>query len=153
MLIYHFIFEKVGRRSPLAKKQMTEGDSSDATSKTLTPTSTPTDSTTTNNRLHPPATDGKPRSPSSESIKSFDVDKNGKISNGIMKTPLLQPKPRPWSVAGNEDKCDFAVDSSKTTPESLDGNDVLLIDGQSGGSIVGISPAALSSSIVGISPG
>lgn len=58
------------------------------------------------------------------------------------------------SVAGNEGKCDFTVDSSKTTPEGLDGNDVvLMLDGQSGGSIVGITPAALSSSIVGISPG
>lgn len=35
----------------------------------------------------------------------------------------------------------------------MDGNDVVLIEGQSGGSIVGITPAALSSSIVGISPG
>lgn len=131
---------------------MTEGDSSDATSKTITPTSTPTDNTS-NNRLHPPMNDGKTRSPSNESIKSFEVDKNGKVGNGVMKTPLLQPKPRPWSVAGNEDKCDFSVDSSKTTPEALDNNDVVLIDGQSGGSIVGITPAALSSSIVGISPG
>lgn len=58
------------------------------------------------------------------------------------------------SVAGNEGKCDFTVDSSKTTPDGLDAADVVLIDGQScGGSIVGITPAALSSSIVGISPG
>lgn len=65
------------------------------------------------------------------------------------------------SVAGNEGKCDFTVDSSKTTPDGLDGSDVVLIEGQSGGSIVGITPAALSSSatvfvsssIVGISPG
>lgn len=55
-------------------------------------------------------------------------------------------------MAGNEGKCDFSVDSS-TTPDGLDGNDVVLIEGQSGGSIVGITPAALSSSIVGISPG
>lgn len=57
------------------------------------------------------------------------------------------------SVAGNEGKCDFTVDSSKITPDGLDGSDVVLIEGQSGGSIVGITPAALSSSIVGISPG
>lgn len=57
------------------------------------------------------------------------------------------------SVAGNEGKCDFTVDSTKTTPESLDNNDVVMIEGQSGGSIVGITPSALSSSIVGISPG
>lgn len=57
------------------------------------------------------------------------------------------------SVAGNEGKCEFTVDSTKTTPEGLDASDVVLIEGQSGGSIVGITPAALSSSIVGISPG
>lgn len=57
------------------------------------------------------------------------------------------------SVAGNEGKCDFTVDSTKTTPEGLDNNDVVMIEGQSGGSIVGITPSALSSSIVGISPG
>lgn len=45
------------------------------------------------------------------------------------------------------------MDSTKTTPEGLDASDVVLIEGQSGGSIVGITPAALSSSIVGISPG
>lgn len=143
----------IGRKSPLIKKQMTDTSSND-TSSTLT-------SNTINNndcnpsRLHPPTqNETKTRSPSNESIKSFENIENNiiKIGNG-MKTPLLPPKPRPWSVAGNEGKCDFTVDSSKTTPEALDGNDVVLIDGQSGGSIVGITPAALSSSIVGISPG
>lgn len=77
-------------------------------------------------------------------------------SNGIVRTPLMAPKPRPWSVAGNEGKCDFLVDSTKTTPEAIDTGDVVLIEGQGGGSIVGITPGAAlggGGSIVGITPG
>ncbi|XP_031620419.1 F-actin-uncapping protein LRRC16A isoform X2 [Contarinia nasturtii] len=142
----------VGRKSPLIKKQMTD---------TTTNTYNDNNASVRNNviesnqcqRLHPPHQ--SERSPSNESIKSFDMDNNVvKIGNGIVKTPLFPPKPRPWSVAGNEGKCDFTVESSKTSPEGLDSGDVVLIEGsQSGGSIVGITPAALSSSIVGISPG
>lgn len=143
----------VGRKSPLIKKQMTDISSNDSSSMT---TNTVNDCNPS--RLHPPSgTEAKTRSPSNESIKSFEMENNlnkiGNANGNGMKTPLLPPKPRPWSVAGNEGKCDFSVDSSKTTPEALDNNDVVLIDGQSGGSIVGITPAGLSSSIVGISPG
>lgn len=143
----------VGRKSPLIKKQMTDISSNDSSSIT---TNTVNDCNPS--RLHPPSgTEAKTRSPSNESIKSFEMENNlnkiGNANGNGIKTPLLPPKPRPWSVAGNEGKCDFAIDSSKTTPEALDNNDVVLIDGQTGGSIVGITPAALSSSIVGISPG
>lgn len=79
-----------------------------------------------------------------------------KVANGIMKTPLVAPKPRPWSVAGNEGKCEFTADASKITPDAIDTGGVELIEGQSGGSIVGITPGAAlggGGSIVGISPG
>lgn len=136
---------------------MTESDSNDSTLKnSITTPNSNENNILMQNRLHPPVNEAKTRSPSNESIKSFEMENNCnvKVGNGVMKTPLLQPKPRPWSVAGNEDKCDFSIDSLKTTSEAIDGNDVVLIDGQSGGgSIVGITPAALSSSIVGISPG
>ncbi|XP_055315932.1 F-actin-uncapping protein LRRC16A isoform X4 [Sitodiplosis mosellana] len=145
----------VGRKSPLIKKQMTEVNSSNNDNYASNAQYNNND-TNNQSRLLPPAhaNETKTRSPSNESIKSFDMDNNiaNKVGNGVVKTPLLPPKPRPWSVAGNEGKCDFTVDSS-TTPDGLDGSDVVLIEGQSGGSIVGITPAALSSSIVGISPG
>lgn len=136
----------VGRKSPLVKKQNTEVS--------------PSENHKANDRLQPPTTpqeNNKTRSPSNESIKSFDVENNIiKNSNGVIKTPLIPPKPRPWSVAGNEGKCEFAGDSNKTTPDALDTGDVVLIEGQSGGSIVGITPGAAlggGGSIVGITPG
>lgn len=142
----------VGRKSPLVKKQNTESSVTDTVIEN-------------NSRLQPPANENeknKTRSPSNESIKSFDMENNiVKVGNGIVKTPFIPPKPRPWSVTGgsvtgNDGKCDFAGDSNKTTPEAIDTGDVVLIEGQSGGSIVGITPgAALSGggSIVGITPG
>lgn len=137
----------VGRKSPLVKKQNTESSVTDSIAEN-------------NNRLHPPTNDGdknKTRSPSNESIKSFDMENNiVKVGNGVIKTPLMSTKPRPWSVAGNEGKCDFSGDSNKTTPEAIDTGDVVLIEGQSGGSIVGITPGAAlggGGSIVGITPG
>lgn len=136
----------VGRKSPLVRKQNTE--------------ISPSENHKANERLQPPNNSleaNKTRSPSNESIKSFDVENNIiKNSNGVIKTPLIPPKPRPWSVAGNEGKCDFSGDSNKSTPDSLDTGDVVLIEGQSGGSIVGITPGAAiggGGSIVGITPG
>lgn len=87
----------VGRKSPLIKKQLTDASPSDATS----PASIIHNSSneTHQNRLHPPtpSSDPKTRSPSNESIKSFDMDNNVvKVGNGTVKTPLLPPKPRPW---------------------------------------------------------
>lgn len=140
----------VGRKSPLVKKQNTEvaADENHKTGERLLQT-----------QMSVQEYSSKTRSPSNESIKSFDVDNNIiKNGNGVIKTPLIPPKPRPWSVAGNEGKCEFAGgDSNKTTPDALDNGDVVLIEGQSGGSIVGITPGnALSGgggSIVGITPG
>ena len=96
----------VGRKSPLVKMQ-TEPS--------------PEDSNKPLERLNVPSTETKTRSPSNESIKSFDIDpKPITGSNGIVKTPILPPKPRPWSVAGNEGKCDFSGHSNKTTPDAID---------------------------------
>lgn len=138
----------VGRKSPLVRKQMTE-------SHTTYDPHTPND---VHHRLHPPTSNSDTkRSPSNDSIKSFEMENNVvKVTNGILKTPLVAPKPRPWSVAGNEGKCEFTGDSSKTTPDAIDTGEVELIEGQSGGSIVGITPGAAlggGGSIVGISPG
>lgn len=133
----------VGRKSPLVRKQMTE------TCETINEH---------HNRLHPPITNADTkRSPSNESIKSFDMENSVvKLGNGMIKTPLISPKPRPWSVAGNEGKCEFTGDSNKITPDAIDTGEVELIEGQSGGSIVGITPGAAlggGGSIVGITPG
>ncbi|XP_037044031.1 F-actin-uncapping protein LRRC16A isoform X5 [Bradysia coprophila] len=116
----------IGRKSPLIKMQ-NEQNSDDKLSE----------------RLHPPAhNDSKVRSPSNDSIKSIETEPSVKTTNGILNTPILPSKPRPWSVAGNEGKCDFAGDTNKTTPDAIDPGDVVLIEGQSGGSIVGITPGA-----------
>lgn len=84
----------VGRKSPLIKKQMTDASLND----TMTHQHATHNSNESNqSRLHPPTqSDAKTRSPSNESIKSFDMDNNVvKVGNGV-KTPLLPPKPRPW---------------------------------------------------------
>lgn len=65
----------------------------------------------------------KTRSPSSDSIKSHtggDSSVIMKTGNGILRTPIVLQKPRPWSVVGNEPKTSNGNDSSKTTPEKLD---------------------------------
>lgn len=90
----------VGRKSPLIKKQLTDASPSMDTSASIQIMHNSTTNHETNqiNRLHPPtpSSDPKTRSPSNESIKSFDMDNNVvKVGNGI-KTPLLPPKPRPW---------------------------------------------------------
>lgn len=101
----------VGRKSPLVKMQTEPSSGHQVLDER------------TFERLNIPAiNDSKTRSPSNESIKSFDIIEpvcNIK-SNGIIRTPIMAPKPRPWSVAGNEGKCDFAGESNKTTPEAID---------------------------------
>lgn len=84
----------VGRKSPLIKKQMTDASSNDSA-----PPLPPHANESNQSRLHPPtSSDAKTRSPSNESIKSFDMDNNViKVGNGV-KTPLLPPKPRPWYI-------------------------------------------------------
>ncbi|KAL5287829.1 crml-1 family protein [Megaselia abdita] len=130
----------VGRKSPLVKMR-TEDKSMGL------------------DRLSAPDRDGKVRSPSNDSIKNHLNSGESVIvkpSNGILRTPIVLQKPRPWSVVGsNEPKTnDFSgTDSSKTTPDKLDEGDC-----DFGGSIVGITPGlALNSggggSIVGITPG
>lgn len=134
----------IGRKSPLVKMR-TEGNEDRL------------------DRLHAPYRDDRMRSPSSESIKSHTGGDSVivKTGNGILRTPIVLQKPRPWSVVGNEPKSgDFSTESSKTTPEQLEDDcDVVPFGQQTGGSIVGISPGiALASSggggsIVGITPG
>ncbi|XP_037922057.1 F-actin-uncapping protein LRRC16A isoform X3 [Hermetia illucens] len=132
----------VGRKSPLIKMR-TEGQD-DRT-----------------DRLPMPNRDERMRSPSSESIKSHAGGGDTviyKTGNGIIKTPIVLQKPRPWSVVGNEPKSgDFNSESNKTTPEQNETDvDVVPFSQAHSGSIVGISPGtALSSggSIVGITPG
>lgn len=101
------------------------------------------------------------KSPSNESVRNHHVESAhgaSRLGNGTgQKTPIITPKPRPWSVLGHESKNEFnepSVDSIDT-----DG-DLVLISGQTpGGSIVGITPGAISSagvtggSILGITPG
>lgn len=64
------------------------------------------------------------RTPSNESIKSVEADLMLSLKTGESRTPVLPPKPRPWSVAGNEGKCEFASNASTlTTPEALDASE------------------------------
>ena len=92
----------VGRKSPLVKMR-TEVSHED--------------------RLQAPMRDDKVRSPSNDSIKSYIGTDTVivKTGNGIVRTPIVLQKPRPWSVVGNEPKSgDYNSESSKTTPEKLD---------------------------------
>ncbi|XP_050323757.1 F-actin-uncapping protein LRRC16A isoform X3 [Bactrocera neohumeralis] len=103
----------IGRKSPLVKMR-TEGGSVAAGDEP-------------NSALKAPERENKMRSPSSDSIRSH-TGGDGisiKTTNGIIRTPIILQKPRPWSVVGNEPKApganDFqSSDSSKTTPEKLD---------------------------------
>lgn len=103
----------IGRKSPLIKMN-TEiiSDHSHHHDKLIPPTS-----------MH--QKDDKMKSPSNESIKSpgFDIHKN-LTGNGIMKTPFVPPKPRPWSVLGSSETktIEFMSDSTKTTPDGIDEN-------------------------------
>ncbi|KAH8345595.1 hypothetical protein KR084_012829 [Drosophila pseudotakahashii] len=152
----------VGRKSPLVKMR-TEGGpgSGNGGGAEETPSS---------NLLKATAREDKTRSPSSDSIKSHATGEGSvivKTGNGILRTPIVQQKPRPWSVVGSEPKAsgelitgNGSADSSKTTPDRLEEDDVEIVTfgTNCGGSIVGITPGiALSSggggSIVGITPG
>ncbi|XP_037824972.1 F-actin-uncapping protein LRRC16A isoform X4 [Lucilia sericata] len=71
----------------------------------------------------------KTRSPSTDSIKSHTESSSVivKTGNGILRTPIVLQKPRPWSVVGNEPKQsqstnsgNLTTESTKTTPEKLD---------------------------------
>lgn len=105
----------VGRKSPLVKMNTESGESAAAATSTTT-------TTTISDRLNlPTVSDAKTRSPSNESIKSFDLDPLPiGAKNGLTRTPIMMAKPRPWSVAGNEGKCDFTGDTNKTTPDAID---------------------------------
>lgn len=85
----------VGRKSPLIKKQLTDASPSD-TSPSIQIMHNSNEAN--HNRLHPPTpSDPKTRSPSNESIKSFDMDNNVmKVGNGKTPNQMLPPKPRPW---------------------------------------------------------
>ncbi|XP_017132822.2 F-actin-uncapping protein LRRC16A isoform X2 [Drosophila elegans] len=151
----------VGRKSPLVKMR-TEGGPGSGTAGGTEETSS--------NLLKATAREDKTRSPSSDSIKTHATGEGSvivKTGNGILRTPIVLQKPRPWSVVGSEPKASGELvtgngnaDSSKTTPDKLEEDDVEVVTfGTScGGSIVGISPGiALSAggggSIVGITPG
>ncbi|XP_023177860.2 F-actin-uncapping protein LRRC16A isoform X3 [Drosophila hydei] len=163
----------VGRKSPLVKMR-TEGGAGNE--EAATPAAA------TGGLLKAATRDEKMRSPSSDSIKShatgsssLAVGTDGSLlvktatGNGILRTPIALQKPRPWSVVGTEPKANNeqlptgngSVDSSKTTPDTLEEDVEVLSFGQGvGGSIVGITPGiALASggsgggSIVGITPG
>lgn len=91
----------VGRKSPLIKKQMTETSAHNYNDNNANAQQSIHNNANDSNqcqRLHPPhQPETKTRSPSNESIKSFEMDNNVvKIGNGIVKTPLFPPKPRPW---------------------------------------------------------
>ncbi|KQS70930.1 F-actin-uncapping protein LRRC16A isoform X3 [Drosophila erecta] len=153
----------VGRKSPLVKMRTEGGPGSGSAGaeETNSPSS---------NLLKATTREDKTRSPSSDSIKSHATGEGSvivKTGNGILRTPIVLQKPRPWSVVGSEPKASGELitgngnaDSSKTTPEKLEEDDVEVVTFGStcSSSIVGITPGiALSTSgggsIVGITPG
>ncbi|XP_039227049.1 F-actin-uncapping protein LRRC16A isoform X6 [Drosophila yakuba] len=153
----------VGRKSPLVKMR-TEGGPGSGSAGGADETPMPSC-----NLLKATAREDKTRSPSSDSIKSHATGEGSvivKTGNGILRTPIVLQKPRPWSVVGSEPKASGELitgngnaESSKTTPEKVEEDDVEVVTfGSTCGSIVGITPGiALSTSgggsIVGITPG
>ncbi|XP_017061423.1 F-actin-uncapping protein LRRC16A isoform X3 [Drosophila ficusphila] len=154
----------VGRKSPLVKMR-TEGGPGSGTAGGAEETAA-----ASSNLLKANNREDKTRSPSSDSIKSHATGEGSvivKTGNGILRTPIVLQKPRPWSVVGSEPKASGDLitgngnaDSSKTTPEKVEEDDVEVVTfGTScGGSIVGITPgialtAGGGGSIVGITPG
>ncbi|KAM7344760.1 capping protein regulator and myosin 1 linker 1 leucine rich repeat protein isoform 3-T5 [Cochliomyia hominivorax] len=154
----------VGRKSPLVKMRTESGGAGDGGGMDSLPNP--------GERLLKASSgrEDKTRSPSTDSIKSHTESSSVivKTGNGILRTPIVLQKPRPWSVVGNEPKQqsqnsnsgNLATDSTKTTPEKLDEEVEVVPFGQSGGSIVGISPGIAiaqggsgGGSIVGITPG
>ncbi|XP_052861645.1 F-actin-uncapping protein LRRC16A [Anopheles cruzii] len=139
----------VNRKSPLVKAATEVEPSARTTSEAVRPM---------DNGSSPAAAS---KSPSNESVRN--ADSHGvRMGNGTgQKTPIISPKPRPWSVLGHESKNEY---NEHPSVESIDTDgDLVLISGQTpGGSIVGITPGAISTatvtgtsggSIVGITPG
>ncbi|KAI8037310.1 hypothetical protein M5D96_010061 [Drosophila gunungcola] len=85
---------------------------------------------TSSSLLKATAREDKTRSPSSDSIKTHATGEGSvivKTGNGILRTPIVLQKPRPWSVVGSEPKPSGELitgngnaDSSKTTPDKLE---------------------------------
>lgn len=122
----------VGRKSPLVKMR-TEGGAG-GTSDTVPDSSLPI---TQAERLLKTCSgrEDKMRSPSSDSIKSHTDSTVVKTGNGILRTPIVLQKPRPWSVVGNEPKVGqgsnsvhSGSDSSKTTPEKLEEGNIVVLN-------------------------
>uniref|UniRef100_W8AJ71 Leucine-rich repeat-containing protein 16A n=1 Tax=Ceratitis capitata TaxID=7213 RepID=W8AJ71_CERCA len=126
----------IGRKSPLVKMR-TEGSSAVANDEV-------------NSVLKAPERESKMRSPSTDSIRSHTGGDgiNVKTTNGVIRTPIILQKPRPWSVVGSEPKAagtnDFqSSDSSKTTPEKLDEDAESLSFSQSSNNVGSTSGPAL----------
>ncbi|XP_073848099.1 capping protein regulator and myosin 1 linker 1 leucine rich repeat protein isoform X5 [Musca autumnalis] len=115
----------VGRKSPLVKMRTEGGGGAGGPNDSVPDSSLPT---TQAERLLKTCSgrENKMRSPSTDSIKSHtdSTTTGAKTGNGILRTPVILQKPRPWSVVGNEPKSNSVMhtstDSSKTTPEKLD---------------------------------
>nr|XP_017027356.1 endochitinase A isoform X6 [Drosophila kikkawai] len=158
----------VGRKSPLVKMRTEGGAGSGAAA------GTGAEEAANSNLLRATGREDKMRSPSSDSIKSHATGEGSvivKTGNGILRTPIVLQKPRPWSVVGSEPKSGELItgnsngngnaDSTKTTPDKLEEDDVEIVTfgTSSGGSIVGITPGIAigggggGGSIVGITPG
>uniref|UniRef100_A0A1A9Z7G3 CARMIL C-terminal domain-containing protein n=1 Tax=Glossina pallidipes TaxID=7398 RepID=A0A1A9Z7G3_GLOPL len=156
----------VGRKSPLVKMRAESGGANHIDGPEI-PTAAERLLKTSSTR------EDKLRSPSNDSIKSHTEGSSVimKTGNGILRTPIVLQKPRPWSVVGsneqktgvtNNSSCDYhGSESTKTTPEKLEEEVEVLPFGQNtGGSIVGITPGIAiaqggtgGGSIVGITPG
>uniref|UniRef100_A0A1B0BW25 CARMIL C-terminal domain-containing protein n=1 Tax=Glossina palpalis gambiensis TaxID=67801 RepID=A0A1B0BW25_9MUSC len=155
----------VGRKSPLVKMRAESGGANHIDGPEI-PTAADRLLKTSSTR------EDKLRSPSNDSIKSHTEGSSVimKTGNGILRTPIVLQKPRPWSVVGsneqktgvtNNSSCDYhGSESTKTTPEKLEEVEVLPFGQNTGGSIVGITPGIAiaqggtgGGSIVGITPG
>lgn len=83
-----------------------------------------------------------------EKLKTSDFSMNIKTDQQDKANMTKNPKPRPWSVLGHESQNEFGCkDLNKSDDESTcNDSDVVLISGQTpGGSIVGITPGAITS--------
>ncbi|XP_017078375.1 F-actin-uncapping protein LRRC16A isoform X5 [Drosophila eugracilis] len=120
----------VGRKSPLVKMRTEGGPGSGTTGGADEPVMPST------NFLKVTAREDKTRSPSSDSIKNHATGDGSvivKTGNGILRTPIILQKPRPWSVVGSEPKASGELitgngnESSKTTPDKLEEDDVEIV--------------------------
>lgn len=115
----------VGRKSPLVKMRAESGGANHIDGPEI-PTAAERLLKTSSTR------EDKLRSPSNDSIKSHTEGSSVimKTGNGILRTPIVLQKPRPWSVVGsneqktgvtNNSSCDYhGSESTKTTPEKLE---------------------------------